>query len=305
MIKLKKHSAMKRMIVITMAALLSFLLTSLACSAQDPVQSKDSKGVVEAFQDSFWATREEKRIDLAVSSDVYEFDILRTDASGSGTIRFEDDSILEVGNNSEIDVKEVVFSDEQNRFDVGVIQGAARVITGAIVKRNPEGFKVTTPRSTIGIRGTDLLVSLDLATGVETVMVNDISESHSVSVADKVLGTIANITQRGISYSVDPATNSISINGRSLIELGASLIGVSVTTLDGIVYNGYDGAAGAEKIPERILKELSEAIYDGASKSGKNQDGGNRQQRPEPQKPKPKRPEPKRQQRPNLPRLPR
>jgi hypothetical protein len=52
-----------------------------------------------------------------------------------------------------------------------VPKGVLRSITGKIVDQNPEGFKITTPEASVGIRGT--IVSLRTGSGVSTVYVEN------------------------------------------------------------------------------------------------------------------------------------
>ncbi|MDL2263498.1 FecR domain-containing protein [Synergistaceae bacterium OttesenSCG-928-I11] len=175
----------------------------------------ESKGKVEESTPGFWVMREDKRIDLNAGDDIYEFDIIMTDATGAGTIRFIDDTVLEVRNSTELDVKEVVFTEERNRFNVGVMEGTARVITGAIVRQNPRGFKVTTPKSTIGIRGTDLSAGYDSATG---------SSRLSVTTAGSV-----------VTYTETLSGLSVGVGADSIVEFDAVTNTMTVTTPVGTV----------------------------------------------------------------------
>ena len=180
-----------------LAALCLILLSAAGGFASEPA------GKVEAADGVVWAMRDGKRVELSKNSDVFEFDVLCTDKSGSAAVRFKDDTVLEIKANSKIDVKEVVFTDSRNRFNVGVVNGTAKVITGLIVKKNPKGFKVTTPKSTIGIRGTELTVAVDAATGVETVKVNDISDGHTVDVSYNEIGERRSLLAAGASSTID------------------------------------------------------------------------------------------------------
>lgn len=227
-------------------------IVSLACCilaagvsfADDPV------GSVESASGRFEAERAGKTIALATGSDIFEFDIIRTGDDGAGTIRFLDDTMLELRASSEIDIKEVVSSEERDRFNVGVIEGAARVVTGEIVKRNPRGFKVTTPGATIGIRGTDLSIGYSAATTETTV---DVAETEkTVSVTSRATGmSVTGVA--GLSMSVS-ATGQATINGIAC-DLGniesvqaameqLSEMNVGITDAAGQAVGGQDGSGG-------------------------------------------------------------
>lgn len=219
------------------AALALFVLLSASVGT---AVAAESKGKVETSEPGFWATREGNRVDLSIGDDIYEFDILKTDDKGGGTIRFLDDTVLEIRNSSEIDVKEVVFTEERNRFNVGVVEGTARVITGAIVRQNPRGFKVTTPKSTIGIRGTDLEAGHVAETDTSTVSVNE--TDGTVTVTDKATG-ISVTGKTGMSVECD-GKGGVSINGKSYDFNDPAQVGQAAKDLAGVA--GVTDADGSK-----------------------------------------------------------
>ncbi|MDR3230391.1 MAG: FecR family protein [Synergistaceae bacterium] len=252
-----------------------FFASLLATPSAKRASASEPGGRVEKTTPRLRAVREGAETDLAVGSPVYEFDILRTNATGTGTIRFADDSVLELRGDTEVDIREVVFSENRNRFNIGLAEGAARVVTGAIVRLNPGGFRITTPRSTIGIRGTDLEVAVDPGTGVETVTVNHIGEARAVTIRDRVSGTVTDVTAGGVSYSITPDTGAITINGRPPEKLGASSggrgAGVSVTTRDGTIYGDAPRRTG---LPENETGSGGDGNGNDGSASGSSDSGG-------------------------------
>ncbi|MDR3255444.1 MAG: FecR family protein [Synergistaceae bacterium] len=202
---------------------LIFLFVMIICLFcpfyQSQAAADNPVGHVENANAGFGATREDKRIDLTAGDGVFEFDILETDASGAATIRFVDGSVLEMRGETRLNVKEVVFSEDRNRFNVGVINGTARIITGMIVKRNPRGFKITTPTSTIGIRGTTL--SFIVRENVESVTVDDISEGSVVTYVNRLTGETFTMTKAGDSITATGMTEnapSIETSGEGLLH---------------------------------------------------------------------------------------
>ena len=88
-------------------------------------------------------------------------DVVQSDATGKVQIILSDDTALTMGANSRLDMREFADSGSDSRFNVHLGQGLARIITGKIVEQNPQGFSVTTPEATVGIRGTVLAVRSD------------------------------------------------------------------------------------------------------------------------------------------------
>ena len=216
------------------------------------VLAAESKGKVEESTPGFWAMREDKRVDLSTGDDIYEFDIIMTDATGAGTIRFIDDTVLEVRNSTELDVKEVVFTEERNRFNVGVMEGTARVITGAIVRQNPRGFKVTTPKSTIGIRGTDFETEYSSVT--ETSRLSVATTENSVTYTDRLTGVSITVGMNS-SVTCDAAGN------------------VTVSTPVGTVSFGIDNIEEIEAAIAALSGTMSASTSDGQSLGGSDAGG--------------------------------
>jgi hypothetical protein len=157
-------------------------------------------GIAGSVQPGFWAVRDGNRVELGDGSEIHEFDILETDQTGYALVTFADQSVLEISSGSNVDIRSAVFTPDRNRFNVGVVQGAARIVTGEIVRRNPRNFKLTTPQSTIGIRGTTLLV--EVRQTYEKFTVEAIGEGHAVNYSSKSGRDRWTMTKPGDSVSV-------------------------------------------------------------------------------------------------------
>ncbi|MDR1276295.1 MAG: FecR family protein [Candidatus Accumulibacter sp.] len=118
-----------------------------------------------------FVTRAGKTIPLAVHSPVEVTDVVSTDATGRLRVLFNDDSTVAVGSNTSLDLRDYADSGSKPVFDVHLMQGVARVVTGRVVEMNPSGFKVTTPEAHVGIRGT--IISMRSMNGVTTVYVEN------------------------------------------------------------------------------------------------------------------------------------
>jgi hypothetical protein len=165
-----------------------------------PVLASEPCGHVESAKAGFWAARGSRIVKLDSSGDVFEFDILETDAAGAATVRFIDRSALEMMNGARVDIREVVFAEERNRFNIGIMHGAARVITGGIARINPGGFKIITPRTMIGVRGTALF--FEVSENFERMTVESLSEDNVVIYTVRATGETWTLTRPGDSISI-------------------------------------------------------------------------------------------------------
>jgi len=88
---------------------------------------------------------------------VYLGDRLMTTDKSFIVVIFRDDTRLTIRPSSEVIIKDYLLSQEkvgENRFVTELLKGGLRTLTGNIGKKNPDGFKVKTVSSTMGIRGT-------------------------------------------------------------------------------------------------------------------------------------------------------
>ncbi len=123
---------------------------------------------------------------LEVGSPVYKGAILVTDSNSHIEVRFNDDTMLSQSENSTISIDNFVFDDPSDSPSIllNLSEGALRTITGKIAEENPENFEVKSPLATLGIRGTDFILSSSPADG-DRVVLNQISENHILIVQDE------------------------------------------------------------------------------------------------------------------------
>jgi hypothetical protein len=88
---------------------------------------------------------------------IYVGDTLNTSDKSFVVVVFRDDSRLTLRPSSAVVLKDYLLSQEKtadNAYVTELLKGGLRTLTGNIGKTNPDGFKVQTASSTMGIRGT-------------------------------------------------------------------------------------------------------------------------------------------------------
>ena len=111
-------------------------------------------GKVITFTPGANVLREGRTEPLALHAGIRVSDTVSTDAGGRVKILFDDDSSVSLGPNTTMDMSEYADAGSASSFAVHVPQGMIRTITGKIVEQNPDGFKMSSPEATVGIRGT-------------------------------------------------------------------------------------------------------------------------------------------------------
>lgn len=143
----------------TMNALRLALGTMLvACAAL--AQAETVGRVLLAAGDTF-AVRDGKQVRLLFNAPIESKDVLRTGKASSLQVRFIDEGIISLRENSEFVIEEYRFSGKEDGSERGffsLVKGGFRAVTGAIGKTQNANYKVRTDTATIGIRGTDYAV---------------------------------------------------------------------------------------------------------------------------------------------------
>lgn len=101
--------------------------------------------------------RPEVGLELAVG------DAVRTASGGSVGLSFNDGTRVSLGPSSEFSVTAFVFAPEDKKFafNAHMRKGTMVYASGKLGKVAPEAVSIRTPHSTVGIRGTKLLIKVD------------------------------------------------------------------------------------------------------------------------------------------------
>lgn len=90
---------------------------------------------------------------------------MSTGKTGAATLTLKDGTVVTMGPNSTMDLSTFEFNTttQEGNFLLDLLQGSVRVVTGLLGKAHPENFKIKTPTSVVGVRGTDFIVETEAA----------------------------------------------------------------------------------------------------------------------------------------------
>lgn len=161
-----------------------------------------SKGVVTARSDR------RPLAALAKGSPIYLGDIIETASRSFVVVTFTDGGKVTLRPESRLDLNEYDATEGQEKESFELLKGGLRAVTGAIGKARPEQVKYTARNTTIGIRGTILVIKLcksdtascKLAEGLNTQAETDELEAGNklvdIFIVDKAGGTRQRITRQ-------------------------------------------------------------------------------------------------------------
>ena len=115
---------------------------------------KNTSGVVEIHRG--------KNVKTAKSGDYILQEDQITTRDGSAGIIFLDGTLVSIGPDSVMDLGEYIFdpNDENYAFNLFLKKGTATYTSGRLGKMKPNAVNLKTPRATVGIRGTKLILDV-------------------------------------------------------------------------------------------------------------------------------------------------
>lgn len=130
------------------------------------VNAEENIGQVNKVKTWAYGTRvEQKRESLFDRDDAYQNQVIETVKGGAIWIIFNDDTELFMGESGSLTLDEFVYEPFHNSLILNLTKGVFRFISGSMESEN---VQIKTPVSTIGIRGTDVEITID-DTGATTI----------------------------------------------------------------------------------------------------------------------------------------
>lgn len=134
-------------------------------------------------------------------SGIEKMDTVSTGSAGRFGITFLDQTKVNITENSKLVIDDFVYdagSSSKGKLGMKVALGTVRYASGAIAHGNPSAVNIRTPTSTIGVRGTDFLMSVDEVGRTMIVLLPSCVNNDGVQIGtDCVTGEIEVATTAG------------------------------------------------------------------------------------------------------------
>jgi hypothetical protein len=153
MLKLKGFSVKKIMMLLVISV---FFFPGIARVQEHAAMVKSVSGGVD-IQRQTAKIRAKKGMHLAKE------DVVISSDSGYAGIMFTDGTVLTIGPKTEFRIDNYVFSPDIGEYDFSfyLAKGSAVYNSGKIGTLSPESVKITTPKATVGIRGTRFIIKVE------------------------------------------------------------------------------------------------------------------------------------------------
>lgn len=145
---------MHRSAIAAFVLLITATLPALAASA----------GQIKRMEGDVRIVRGNQTVTARPGLDIQSKDRVVTGANGAVGFTTPDQAMFSLGPNSQMVIDEYAFnkSSQEGNIAVRFLRGTFSVVSGLIGKAAPERTKFSTPTATIGIRGTEFTVSVEV-----------------------------------------------------------------------------------------------------------------------------------------------
>ncbi len=142
--------------IFCLSLILTFVLTI-------QVFSQTQVGLLKSVTGDVSIKRDKTIVPAATGEQLENKDTLITKENSTAGIIFTDGTTFTVGPNSEFEMRNYVFEPETNIYDFSLHlkKGSAVYNSGKIGKLAPDAVKLSTPKATIGVRGTRLIIKVE------------------------------------------------------------------------------------------------------------------------------------------------
>jgi len=134
------------------------ILTGVTCWADElPI------GYVKTVSGEASVTTGKNRIAAQLGTPMFMGSRLQTGHKSTLGVTFKDDTVMSFGPDTELTVDEYIYAPNQGKLKLAasITKGSLNYVSGVIAKLQPDAVTVSTPTGTIGVRGTQFVVSLE------------------------------------------------------------------------------------------------------------------------------------------------
>ncbi len=142
----------------------SFVQSSNKYAGNLSLNDESAVGEVTEFSGEATVTHSDGSVEpITLGTDIYQGDVIETNASGAVNITFTDDTTFAVSNEARLAIDEYVFdpSTQSGTQDFSVLKGIFVFTSGLIGRDDPDDVNIDTPSGSIGIRGTIIAGNVD------------------------------------------------------------------------------------------------------------------------------------------------
>lgn len=173
-----------------------------------------SIGSITDFKGAGQIKRAAKSIPATRGSGIEKMDTVSTNSQGKFQLTFVDGTTVKITENSRLVIDDFVYdgnNKSKGKLGLKLALGTARYASGKLAHGNPRGVNIRTPTATIGVRGTDFLMSVDEAGRTMVVLLPTCFDEKDITKInfDCPTGAIDVVTAAGIVQLNQPLQGTV------------------------------------------------------------------------------------------------
>ena len=135
-----------------------FIVLFVSASLINKSLSSEFIGVIGAAIGNINNQKNEK---LTSGSKIFYGDTIIVNSKSNAQILFLDETVMTVGENTELTIDDFIYDPKTNdgNFVTNIKSGIVKTISGKISEKNPDNLEIKIPNGSLGVRGTEFLVS--------------------------------------------------------------------------------------------------------------------------------------------------
>jgi len=141
----------------------TLLLPLVLCLALPAMAAEGEIGSIKSVQGGAAIRRGPERIPAREGAHLMVNDVLETSADGRLGLILQDGTRLAMGPNTELNINKFVYQPAEGKFALllRLGRGVLAYVSGKIASFSPQAVSVETPAGVLGLRGTQLAISLE------------------------------------------------------------------------------------------------------------------------------------------------
>lgn len=139
------------------------ILTAVSICLFIPAFGLENIGSIKKAEGDVSILRAQKKTAASAGMHLAEGDVILSGRDGSAGLILKDGTTLSVGPDTEIIMSRFLFEPKDSKYAMSMRmnKGTAVYESGRMAKLAPKSVSITTPKATIGVRGTKFMIKVD------------------------------------------------------------------------------------------------------------------------------------------------
>ena len=231
-------------------------------------------GSITEFKGAGQIKRAAKTVPAAKGSGIVKNDTVSTNSQGRFRITFVDATTVNITENSKLVIDDFVYDGggkSKGKLGLKVALGTVRYASGKLAKGNPGGVNIRTPTATIGVRGTDFVMTVDeIGRTMVVLLPSCFDDKDPTKNMDKCPVGAIDVTTASGSVSMDKPFQATIVENSSVPPSTPAVVRLDIARLDNNLQVGTVQTSSGFSVIQSARQEAKEASNPAAAAADSN-----------------------------------